>query len=436
MAILRTSLAGGVLCAVAALTACSSNHATQATGAGGSATTGSTGGATGTGGDGTGGAVPFTPATHPALPQVITFGGPVLAAPKVQPIAYKSDTGITDMEAFLQELTTSTFWSQTTSEYGVGPLTVLPTIYLTEPPPATINNATVTQGIITNTSGANPAWGAADGNTVYLWLVPPGQIISDPGNVGCTDFDGFHDEVKVGAISVPYAVGCSCPGFDGKGVTDIQERTVAVSHELVEAATNPLPNSNTAYGQEDNANIVWTIVSGGELADMCEFNQDSYAVPTGSKYMIQRSWSNKAAKASQNPCRPLVTTQPYFNSYPVLPDMVSVSGGGTTITTPGVKIPVGTSKVVDVNLFSEAATTGPWTVSAYDYNYFTTGANARMTFAFDKTTGVNGDVLHLTITVKSVDPQLNVEPFIIFSDLGKPGDASFQENIWMGTVAN
>ncbi len=259
----------------------------------------------------------------------------------------------------------------------------------------------------------------ADSSTIYLVLMPPGTIVNQGGGMGCQDFDGYHAETAVTtALNVVYAVGCACPGFDGPSITNLQERTVAISHELVEAATDPFPFSNPAYAQTDNADIVWSLDTGGELADMCEFNLDSYAVPAGSTYMVQRSWSNKAAKASANPCVPVVNTaEPYFNSMPVLPDMVTVSGGGPTITTPGVKIAVGASKTIDVTLFSDAPTKGPWKVTAYDMSAVL-GGPKELTLSLDKDTGQNGDTLHLTITVVKADTQFGVGSFALFSDLG------------------
>ena len=410
MAIRRTALATGMLCAAFGLTACS-------------------GGET----DG-----------RPALPTVINLNGangPVLTAPRVQPVAYQTDPDLAEMEAFLHELTTTSYWSETTSQYGVGPLTVLPTVYLPGPAPATISDGTVQQAITLNTGGSDPAWGPADASTVYLFLIPPGQIISDPGEVGCKDFDGYHDEVTVGATAVAYAVGCSCPGYDGPSVTDLQERTVAVSHELVEAASDPLPATDAAYAGEDDADIAWTVVTGGEIADMCELNLDSTVVPPGSKYMVQRIWSNAAAAAGQNPCVPVVATPPYFNSYAVVSEVVTVvmtnppPTPNTITPTPGITIPLGTSKTLDVQLYSDAPTSGPWTVTAYDYNALINSGAARLTFSFDGATGSNGDTLHLTITAVSANTVLGAEPFLLFSTLGTPGEPGFAQNLSMGVVS-
>jgi hypothetical protein len=171
---------------------------------------------------------------------------------------------------------------------------------------------------------------------------------------------------------------------------------------------------------------------------MCELDADAYFVPPGSTYMIQRSWSDAAAAKSRNPCVP-APAAPYFNSMPVVSDTVSFNESAYAFsgTTRGVTIPVGQSKTIDLQLFSEAPTAGPWTVSAYDYeSFFCTPTPSipcpppNLALALDGTTGQNGDTLHLTITVMSADTALGAEAFLVFSDLGG------QENLSVGLVGN
>ena len=123
-------------------------------------------------------------AARPVLPQVVDVGGTFLASPKVLPILYASDQGATDILAFLQELATTSYWAQTTSEYGVGPLTVLPPIMLTDPAPKSVTDAMLESSLAGNTSGANPAWGAADPSTIYLFVLPEGTIEADSEEIG------------------------------------------------------------------------------------------------------------------------------------------------------------------------------------------------------------------------------------------------------------
>jgi hypothetical protein len=210
-----------------------------------------------------------------------------------------------------------------------------------------------------------------------------------------------------------------------------QVRTAAISHELVETATDPFPFSNPAYQLEDRADIVWTVITGGEVGDMCAFNDDAYYVPPGSKYMVQRTWSNAAAKLTHNPCVPHTTTAPYFNSYPALE---SIALGDATYLTRGVHIPLGQSKTIDITLYSGAATTNTWAVSVLDFAYWVRGV-AGLTCARQER-GHNGDTIHLTITPKTADPDLNAEAFIIISHYGGVRDPDYQTNLTMSLVTN
>jgi hypothetical protein len=422
MSILRLAFSGGVLVALAALAACSGdgNNTTAAS-------NGTGGSSTGGGGQGAG-AGPFAPGPHGAAPQVVNLGGKVLKAPKVLTITWASDPKGADIDKATTEIATSSYWSETTSEYGVGPLTVRPPVHLTSAAPQNITDQTLVKTLTVNTTGTNPAWGAADPSTIYLFVLPAGTVV-DAGGVCCTDYDGYHDEAQVGLVGVPYGVVCACPGgFDGAGVDDLQQVTVAMSHELIEAATDPYVQNNAGFAQNDDNNAIWTVFTGGEVADMCEFNLNSFLVPAGSTYMVQQSWSNAAALAGKDPCIPRGTTAPYFNSMPVLPDAISLDYFGAWATR-GVKIPVGQSKTIDVQLFSEAPTQGPWKVTAYDYNEFL-GGQPNLQLSFDKDTGSNGDVLKLTIKVLSVDPSIKGEGFVLESKLGE--DA----NLSVGAVGN
>jgi hypothetical protein len=214
-----------------------------------------------------------------------------------------------------------------------------------------------------------------------------------------------------------------------------------VNHELDEAATDPYVNSNPAYIGDDNDHLAWAVATGGEIGDMCEYNADSNYTPPGSTYMVQRTWSNKAAKAGQNPCVPVPPTGPYFNSLPVLTDMVQINATGSPQPTLGVTIPVGQTKTIDVQLVSDGATAGPWTVTAWDLNDYLGAGKPFLKVSLDKSQGSNGDTLKLTITSLKADNQDVSAIFVLQSDLvfgdgGADGIGGFdgQENLFFGAV--
>ena len=370
----------------------------------------------------------FTPAPHPPLPQVQNLGGTVLTSPSVQPIAYADDPDLPDLQAFLPELVTTSYWHETTFEYGVGTLQVRSILVRPAPAPPTLTDDQMQADLAQNLTGASPAWGPLIPGTIYLFLVPVQTAVSSPTGTGCKDYDGYHTESHLAAgVEVPYAMSCACNGYGAPGLTDLQERTLAISHELVESATDPFPNTGPAYLQEDVADIVWTYATGGEVADLCELDHDAAFVPPGGTYTVQRSWSNRAAGAGTNPCVPLGTSGPYFNTVPVLPDVLAIPGGGSTLHPPGVRIPVGGSRTLDLDLYSDAPTAGPWTVKAYDGSSFRAGPT-ELALVLDRASGQNGDTLHLTVTVLKADPSIAAEPFFLVSDLDG------QSNVWMAFV--
>jgi hypothetical protein len=104
------------------------------------------------------------------------------------------------------------------------------------------------------------------------------------------------------------------------------------------------------------------------------------------------------------------------------------------IATRGLVIPVGESRTIDVNLFSTAPTSGPWKVIPYDLDAVVNGAAPNLSLSLDKDTGESGDTLHLTIKSLTEDTGIGGAGFLLFSDLGEPGDAGFAETLTMGVV--
>jgi hypothetical protein len=377
------------------------------------------------GSTGVGGSGAFVPADHPAAPQVVTLGGPVLSAPKVVAFTYDNDVNRADVDTFMTELAASSYWPAVTSEYGVGPLTVAPPIHLVGPAPVPTTDTAVVTTLQKNLTGANPAWGPPDPMAIYTFVFPEGSNVD---NGCCTDFAAYHDEVSVGGTKVAYSIVCTCPGFDGPGISTLGSLTTALTHELVEAATDPFPQTDPAFTMTDDASMSWSLITQGEVADMCQFDADQYLTPADMNYVVQRSWSNLAAAAGKDPCVPESTPPDvYFNSVPVVSDPVTANWYFGPIQGQGVKIALGQTRTIDVQLFSTAPTSGPWHVEVFDYSEVYGGApNLKM--SFNTSTGSNGDVLKLTIKALKKDTEFGAAPFYIESTLGNAS------NLWMGVV--
>lgn len=363
---------------------------------------------------------PFAEAPHGTVPQVQSGGGMVLASPKIVPIFFTGDSAMqAQTEQFLSQLAASSYWTAVTHEYGVGALTIEPTIVSTDTAPT--SDAMLQTWLKTNLDGTHASWPTFDPTAIYSVFLPDGVTLSTPFGDSCSAFGAYHDEAPgTNGTKIIYALMPRCQG----GIASL---TVSTSHEFVEAATDPLPETEPAYQLVDDAHIVWEFAPGGELGDMCEY-VGAAAQPLVGNFYVQRTWSNASALAGHDPCVPVMSA-PYVSAAPVLTDDASFDdGNGMSTTTKSVKIPVGMSKTIDIALYSDAPT-ATWTVKAFDAAQIY-GQPQELTFSWDKTMGNNGDVLHLTITRVSAGMGGGSE-FLISS---RPSGVS--DSIWFGFVSD
>ena len=209
--------------------------------------------------------------------------------------------------------------------------------------------------------------------------------------------------------------------------------TAAASHEIAEASTDPFLD---AYVSTDSAHRYWaTLFGGGEVGDMCAQNLGSFVKFPELPYVVQRIWSNKAALAGTDPCTPVPTGDVYFNTIPNSPDTLQLAGGrgadgGTTTTaTKGTQIAIGASKTIELDLISTAPTTTSWTVQAFDEYDLQLATAQQLKFSFDKTSGENGDKIHMTIQAVAAGRR-NQEPYLIVSTL----KGTQTQQLWVGIV--
>ena len=375
------------------------------------------------------------PAKHASAPKIVTFGGPILSAPKVYPVFFKGDKPaiVTSVTDFYNKIGSSDYWTATVSEYGVGGLTSGAVIQLgdADPAPASTSDDQIQTWLAGKLNNNDPAFPTPDANTIIALNYPAGTSVDLQGSTSCGSFLGYHSNLTLNAahgnMDVSYLVIPRC-NMQQTGMNELDAITDTGSHELVEASTDPYPQTNGAYGQVDNNHIYWLFaLGGGENGDMCAQNYSASYNDPQIGYVVQRAWSNKAVGASHDPCVP-AAPGPYFNSVPLLNDTITIGGGGQSIKVKGVQIPVGSTKAVEIDLFSDAKVSGPWTVEAHDLNEFM-GGQPTLQFAFDAPGGLNGQKLHLSITPTKAN-QYKSEVFFVISTLGGV------QNSWIGIVGN
>ncbi len=376
------------------------------------------------------------PAPHPAPPVLTNAkGGTVLTTPKVMFLYYAGYPYETALDAFGQAVGASAYWSAATAEYGVGPLTWVSSKELTGPAPVKVSDTEIDTFFHDQLIAG--AFGPPDASTIYTFFYPTSTTISSAGSQSCSSFGGYHSNVAAqvsGMVKTfAYAVIPTCSGFSG--LQGVQEVTGALTHELAEAVTDPFPTTSngaaSAYENVDDAHFAWTFGTGGESGDLCVPEPDAFYKDPILGLTVQRTWSNAQAAAGHDPCAPSLGV-PFFASAPVLPNAATlklpIGFGRGAIATQSVRIPVGQSRTVEIDLYSDQATSGPWSVTAHDA-FAELGDNKTLSFTWDRTSGVNGEKLHLTIAVhgpSSIFP--GAHGFTIYSTLGAAVHA------WTGLV--
>jgi hypothetical protein len=424
---MRSLAALACLSAVLFVAACSSSPDTSAGTGGGPETTsptasgttgtgqGGLGGKAGTGGEagagGAGGGVQSPLAG--LMPREVLIDNDstsVLKAPKVMPITYDNDANRADIEAFVPNFAQSAAWTDETAEYGVGALTLATPRHIAGNAPLAPTDDDVTALLTANLGDATSPWGIPDRNTIYAFFFPDGTIENGgDGLVCCTDDDGYHSSFQVGNVEVPYAVLCQCPTFDGPNITNLEQLTVVAAHEIVEAVTDSFYD-DPGYAQADDDHAVWSYVTGGELADMCEYADTTFWTPPDMKYMVQRTWSNKAAAAGHDPCVG-DPTKPYYQAFPEESDAVSIAYSsyiGTPCApwkTVGTTIAMGATGMVTLDIHADAPS-GPFNFSLQDWNYIGNCGPALLDFTVPSAPVKDGDKIQVSIKVLGQDPNL------------------------------
>ncbi len=356
-------------------------------------------------------------ATHP-LPQLLDAGGSVISSPRIVPIFFKGDALETDIETFLGSVGCTDYWRTAVGEYKVGDALAAPSVVLDQSAPTSTDDQTIEQflgGLISSKKVEAPT-----PNTIYTIIYPEGTSITMQGGQSCQQFGGYHGDIQTpGGSPVAYAVIPRCKNF--AGLSGINMVTAAGSHELVEAATDPFVHESPAYSQLDEQHYAFMLVLGAETGDLCAQEQNAFYKPNGYPFYVQRIWSNRNAHGGKNPCIP-AASDPFLTAAPKLADTVDFFGATTT----GVKVPAGTSKTIDVDIYSENGEIV--TVDVMDATS-ATGMSGVSTYALDKSTGKSGDTVHLTITSPMGASQ--TEMFLLLVSGG-----GNQRVAWVGAVGH
>ncbi len=247
--------------------------------------------------------VQHQPVRRSIVPPKLTYrGGPVLGHVKVDVVvwgkwSYTSAVplkGPRSISSFLGGITASKYvdwlseYDTPTQHIGRGSIEGVYTVH----PPAADDHTTVTSGQITHALHALINAGnlpKPSAGRLYVVFFRSGQVISTPFGNSQNDFCAYHDTMTHGSSTAYFAVmpyevntrGCR------PASTTFDSVTTVVSHELVEAITDP------GVGLD---RLAWYDRNNGEIGDICAGVSAPASVTGGDGvgYVVQREWSNRS----------------------------------------------------------------------------------------------------------------------------------------------
>jgi hypothetical protein len=326
-------------------------------------------------------------------------------------------------------LTQSNAWSLL-QEYGVGRGTVATAVVLPGSPGAALTDANLKT--LVSTYVANGTLPPADPSTIYVLFTPAATKINYGGGQSCSAFGGYHEAATLATSSkVSYAVVPRCSLL-------LDDLTVVLSHELAEAATDPLL---TSYNELNDPYGLWLgNLNGSEIGDLCEHLRDYKSTELGSAGSLSRSWSNSAAAAFKNPCVP-APAGPSFFAIPIFSEAPTMSINGKVRPIELVTVPEGQSRTIPIHLYSPTVPSPNWTVAVTETPLPTsTGGPGTPALSFswveapskNQVIGSSGSIFHLQISASTAGP-LGPTTFRLTST-GQTSAGPTTEILWVGTV--
>jgi hypothetical protein len=357
---------------------------------------------------------PFTgEAAHLALP--VAYSASPIAAVQVVTVTFAGDTMAAQLQSFGASVASSAWWDTVRAAYcsvsggpcvGDGPAGTSVQINAAarssytdsvQGGPSSVQDwisSSITSGIlpIPDTHSIS--------NTLYVLYLPSTTTVSIDGIKSCVvgGFDGYHNSFVFGPSVVPYAVVVECDPLprgspNVPADTRLQTTTIAASHEIIEAATNPAISFDYDTYAALPRNRAWVDEVGGmEVGDLCidpyYLNQDQ---TSDGPFTVQRIWSNTQAAAGLEPCLPAATDEVYFNASPSRSVLL---------------VDVGQSTTFEVDAFSSGQMAN-WFLGVRDVTYPQTGgpylsfsiAGARSSDAGTSVQVNNGSKLQVTVTL-------------------------------------
>jgi hypothetical protein len=228
------------------------------------------------------------------LPNITYHGGPLLQNVQIQSVFFgqpwTTDSNleqlIPQVDGFLKYFPTSPYMN-VLKQYNVGNGSFLNDVVLSQNPPSglTIDDSQIRQ--ILNSEISAKQLATPTSNQLYVFVTAPGVTVTVNGQSSDRNFAGYHDTFTDSAgtpvyyVLLPYPTG----KISTQPLTALQQTTIVLSHEIVEAMTDPDVHSGWFDGQTreeigDLAEGHFGVLGGYEIQGIWSQAQQQVVVPT------------------------------------------------------------------------------------------------------------------------------------------------------------
>ncbi len=245
---------------------------------------------------------------HEPWPQVPNQGSAGVSALAAEIITFAPWDGgaypyVAQMEAWGQSVMGGTYPVAASGEYGIQSSAYAGAVHLTSPPPPVLYDSDIRSMVVSLLSSNAVSYAPG---TVYEFFIPGSTTYyRDPNSsvALCAELVGYHSSTVYNAQPVLYAVIGDCGGATTFALDDLQSIMVTASHEIMEAATDPVNEGSWAYPYPFPHQDPWAN-AGGEVGDMCDWDTESV---DSQGDLVQRVFSNRLAAQGGDPCAPSVS---------------------------------------------------------------------------------------------------------------------------------
>jgi hypothetical protein len=312
---------------------------------------------------------------------VTYHGGPLLQNVQVSAVYYGNpwttsavlQQTVTQTDNFLRYLTSSPYFD-TLKQYNVGDGSFAGHDLIAQDPAGQTIDDTQIQQILTAEISAHRL-ASVGYNTYYVFFTAPGVVVTADGQDSVHDFAGYHSAYNGPGGSVYYGV-IPYPSGNVASVqlTDFQQETIAVSHEVAEGVTDPDTRTGWFDGRRneiaDLANGQFGTLNGYDVQGLWSQADGRVIIPNSPGGSSLQATATRFAATAGQPVTVVVATLASTDPAATAATFTTAIDWGDGTSSDGTVVvdPKGGFDVVGVHTYAAGARPGsyPVNVTAFD----------------------------------------------------------------------